>query len=257
MITHVQQILANGLMLLFGLLALQVWRRAGPVRRDPASLAWGVTAAYFIIVGGGYSTIHSVLSATVMALGKESALYQWWIPWVIPANLARGAASVVFALILLLLMVLRRRWVYRVAHAAPAVLAVSALLFTLLIRRLPGLNNMYWLGTGLAVLSTITAVVVMGALLAAVLNDGIDQLLWMALSLYALKETVSVSLFAIIAWWNLESHPEAWRFFYWGAAALAAGMGALAVRRLRMAGEGRRVPALFERVYTLRRSPVS
>jgi hypothetical protein len=34
-------------------------------------------------------------------------------------------------------------------------------------------------------------------------------------------------------------------------------MCAFAARRLRLAGEGRRVPALFERLHTLRRSPVS
>jgi hypothetical protein len=256
MMTHVQQILASSLLLLFGLLSLQVWRRAGPVRRDLAALAWGVTAAYFL-VGGGYSTGHAVLSAVAVASGKESAIFQWWGGWAIPANQARGALSVVFALILALLLVLRRRWVLRVAHAAPVVLIVSAALFTAVARQIPLLNNMYWLGTGLAVLSTLTAVLMMGVLLAAVLNDSIDQLLWIALALYTLKETVSVSLFAIIAWWNVTSSPEAWRFFYWGAAVLTAGMSALAVRRLRMAGEGRRVPALFERLYTLRRSPVS
>jgi hypothetical protein len=214
-----------------------------------------VTAAYFI-VGGGYSTGHALLSAAALAMGKESPFFKWLGSWAIEANLARGALSVVFALILLMLLVLRRRWVYRVAHAAPVVLCIAAVLFTLLALQIPGLT-MYWLGTGLALLSLATAMVMMGVLLAAVLNDGIDQLLWMALGLYALKETMSVSMFAIIAWWSLASHPDTWRFFYWSAAVLVAGMSALAVRRLRLAGEGQRVPALFERVYTLRRSPVS
>lgn len=254
MIHQVQQVLASGFLLLFGVLALRVWRRAGPVRRDRAAQAWGVTAAYFL-VSGVYSTGHAVLAAAGLAMGRDSALFHWVGSWAIAANLARSAMSVIFAVILLLLLVLRRRWVFRLAEAAPAVLAVAGVAATAAVQHTPALLTMYWLGTGMALLSMVCAVVIMGALLAAVLNDGMDQLLWLALSLFALKETVSVSLFAIIAWWSLAAHPEAWRYFYWGAAALAAGMSALAARRLRLAGEGRHVPALFERLYTLRRSP--
>lgn len=256
MIAQVQQILACGLLLLFGVLALRVWRRAGPVRRDRSAQAWGVTAAYFL-VNGVYSTGHAVLAAVGLAMGRESALLKWVGTWAIAANLARGAMSVVFATILLLLLVLRRREVFRAAQLAPVLVAATGIAATVVVQQVPVLRTMYWLGTGMALLSMVTAVVMMGALLAAVLNDGMDQLLWLALALYALKETVSVSLFAIIAWWSLAAHPEAWRYFYWGAAALAAGMSALAARRLRLAGEGRHVPALFERLYTLRRSPAS
>jgi hypothetical protein len=255
MIGQLQQILACGLLLLFGVLALRVWRRAGPVRRDLVTQAWGVTAAYFL-VNNVYSVGHSLLAALGLAMGRDSALLRWVGGWAIAANLARGVMGVVFAVILLLLLVLRRRWVFRVAQLAPLVLVVTGIAATAVAQRIPVLHSMYWLGAGLALLSMATAVVMMGALLAAVLNDGMDQLLWLALALYALKETVSVSLFAIIAWWSLAAHPEAWRYFYWGAAALAAGMSALAARRLRLAGEGRHVPALFERLYTLRRSPV-
>ena len=233
-ITVVQQLLASGFLLLFGVLALRVWRRAGPVRRDRATLAWGVTAAYFI-VSGGYSTGHAVLSGAALMAGKKSALFHWVGSWAIAANLARGAMSVIFAIVLLLVLVLRRRSVLRVTQLTPAVLVISGIVFTAVFLRLPSVLTMYWMGTGLALLSMATAVVMMGALLAAVLNDGMDQLLWLSLSLYALKETLSVSLFAIIAWWTLAAHPEAWHFFYWGCAELAAAMSSLAARRLRLA----------------------
>lgn len=252
----VQQILASGFLLLYGAIALQVWRRAGPVRRDRATLAWGVTAAYFLLTGI-FSTGQAVLATVGWSMGLQSPILRWVGTWSVAANLARGTMGVVFALILLALLVTRRRWALRTAHLAPVLLPAGLVGFTALGLRIPTLEgNFYWLGTGGAVLSTASAVILMGALLAAVLNDGIDQLLWLSLALYTLKETLSVSLFAIIAWWSVTRAPEAWYFFYWVAIALGAGMSLLAVRRLRLAGAGERVPALFERMYTLR-SPVT
>ncbi|HYW10571.1 MAG TPA: hypothetical protein VE871_01410 [Longimicrobium sp.] len=255
MIPFVQQLLSSGLLLLFGLLALQVWRRAGPVRRDRATLAWGVTAAHFLVTGV-YATGQAVLAAAGWSMGPRSALFTWVGGWSLSANVARGSISVLFALVLLVLLVLRRRWVYRVAHLSPVLLAVAVSLATAAVLRMPSINSAFGMSTACALMSTVTAMLLMGALLAAVLNDSIDQLLWLSLALYALKETLSVSLFAIVAWWSLSPSPEAWHFFFWVSAALGAGMSALAARRLRLAGKGHHVPALFERMYTLR-SPVT
>lgn len=254
-INHLQQVLASGLLLLFGVLSLRVWRRSGPARRDRAALAWSVTAAYFL-VGGGYSTGHALLSATGWGMGRNSALLRWVGTWAMTANVARGALSVLFALMLLALLVLRRRWVYPMARSATLVMAAAAVVSTVVTDWI-GVRTAYGMLTCMAVLSMLAAVVIMGALLAAVLNDSVDQLLWIALALYALKETVSVSNYAALAWWMLAPHSEVYYFLYGGAVALTTGMCFLAARRLRAAGEGRRVPALFERVYTLRRSPLS
>jgi hypothetical protein len=255
MTSQVQQVVTAVLLLLFGLLALRVWRRTGPVRRDRAALAWGLTAAYFLL-SGAYTTVHSLLAAAGRALGRESALFAWVGSWAVAANLARGVLSVVFALLLLALLVVHRRRVQRVTRAAPAVLVATAVLATAFLVRFP-LVGPYQMSSGLAVLSMLTAVVLMGALMAAVLDDSIDQLLWLALAVFALKETMSVSLFAVLAWWSLSPHAEAVHILYWGSSVLVAAMCGLAVRRLRLAGEGRRVPALFERLHALRRSPVS
>lgn len=251
MINHLQQIGAALLALLFGVLALRVWRRAGGGRRDRSTVAWGLTAAAFIVVGV-HATLHTVLSAAASAAGPDSALYRWVVGWTVAANLGRALVSVTFGVLLLAALVVHRRWVPRVARAAPAILAGTAVAATLGALRLPP-ATIYGLSTSLAVLSTVTAVVMMGALLAAVLNDSMDQLLWLALAAYALKETVSVSLFAVLAWWSMAAHVEAYRIFYWVALGLSAGMVGLAARRLRMATAGRRVPALFERLHALRR----
>ena len=255
MLSQVQQCLASGFLFLFGVLALQVSRRAGPARRDRATLAWRVTAAYFL-VGGGYSLGHAMFSAAAIAAGKDSALLAWVGSWAIAANLARGAMAVVFGAMLLALMLGRRRWVFHLAQSALlqlSLVAVAATAVCLLIN----VRTEFGLSTGLAILSMLTAVVMMGALLAAVLKDGMDQLLWLALALYALKETMSVSQMAVIAFWTVAPHVEVYYFFYGGSVVLGAGMCAFAVRRLRLADRGRRVPALFERLHALRRSPVS
>jgi hypothetical protein len=255
MMTQVQQLLASGFLLLFALLALRVWRRAGPVRHDRATLAWGMTAAYFI-VSGGYSAGHAVLAAAAISAGKGTWLMNWVGGWAVAANLARGVLSLVFAALLLALLAVPRRSVFRLAHAAPVVLAASAVVATVLMLRI-NVTTMHGMSTGLAVFSMLTAVVMMGALLVAVLNDSIDQLLWFALGLYTLKETMSVSLFAVLAWWNIAADTEAWHTFYWGAAAIAAAMCAVAARRLQLAGKGRHVPALFERLHALRHTPIT
>jgi len=254
-LTHLQQVLATGLLLAFGIVALRVWRSVGSVRQDRAALAWGMSAAYFV-VSGGYSTAHAVLSAFAQAAGRESALFRWVGSWSIAANLARGTLGMLYVAMLLTLLVLARGWVPRMARRAPLVMTVAAVVFTALARLLP-MDTIYWMATGLAVLSMVTALVMMAALLAAVLNDSLDELLWLALALYAFKETLSVSLFAIVAWWSLASDGVAWHLFYAGSVLLAAGMTALAWRRLRLAGQGRTVPALFDHLHALRRSPAS
>jgi hypothetical protein len=251
LINHLQQVGTALLALLFGVLALRVWRRAGPARRDRSTVAWGLTAAQFIVVGL-YASVHSLLSAAAWMAGRDSALFRAVGEWAVAANLGRAVVSVVFGVMLVAALVVHRRWVPRVSRAGPAVLAGTAVIATLAARRLPP-ASIYSLATSLAVLSMVTAVVVMAALLAAVLNDSMDQLLWLALAAFALKETVSVSLFAVLAWWSMAAHAEAYRIFYWLAMALTAGMAGLAARRLRMAAAGRRVPALFERLHALRR----
>lgn len=254
---HVFQVAASGSLFLFGLLALQVRRRAGPARRDRVTLAWSAATAYFL-VGGGYSAAHAALAATGALMGKDSRLYGWVGGWAIQATLGRGVVAVVFGALLLALMVMRRHQLHPLTRSIPLVLAVTAVVATAAALQVPPrLLDYFAVSTSLAVLSALTAMLIMGALLAAVLNDGMDQLLWSALALYALKETLSVSQLAVMAWWSVAPHSEVYYFFYGSGVVLGAGMCAVAVRRLRLAERGRHVPALFERLHALRRSPVS
>lgn len=255
MIAQLSQLLASSFLLLFGLLALRVVRRAGPVRRDQAALAWSLSASYFLICGG-YSALHALLSAVGWMIGKKSWLLGWVGTWSFAANLARGVVAVAFAALMLALMVGRRRQVWALARSAPLAIGGVTVVSTAVTLWID-VQTGFGLSVGLAVLGTLTAVLLMAALLAAILNDGMDQLLWLALVMYTLKEAVTVSQMAVFAWWSVAPHPEVYYIYYVTAAALGAGMCLVAVRRLQLAGAGRRVPALFERLYTQRRSPVS
>lgn len=250
---HLQQILSTVPLLLFGMLALLVWRRSGPVRRDRAALGWALTAASFLVVGS-YSTLHSLLSAAGHAIGTRSALFRLVGDWAMAANVARGVVSVVFGSLLLVLMLSGRRSGARLVSAAPAILAATAVLVTAAVGRVPiSTQYIYTFVTTLALIAGITAMVMMSALFAAIHNDGLDQLLWMALAIFTLKETMSVSFLAVLAAWTMDYAGTYLSVFYWVAAALEVCMIAVAARRLYLATGGRRVPAPFERVHAMRR----
>jgi hypothetical protein len=242
---HVQQILSSALLLLFGVLALLVWRRLGPVRRDRAALAWALTAANFLVVGV-YCSLHAMLAAVGRTMGMQSALYIFVGDWALAANLARCVTSIVFGAMLLVLMVSRRRG-GRVVAIAPHALLATALLSTVALRRIP-YPNTYAFASTIAIMTGITAVVLMAALFAAVHHDGLDQLLWLAVAAYALKETLAVSFLPVLV-----DGAIYWTIFYWLALALTACMVGLAWRRLQLANSGRRPPLAFAGVQGLRR----
>jgi hypothetical protein len=245
------QLASSVLLLAFGVQALRVWRRFGTVRRDRAALAWVVTAANFLVVGS-YATVHSLVSAAAVASGPESPLYGGVVRWSAATNAGRGIASIAFGLLLLALLVANRRFGPRIAQAAPVVLAATAVAATALGRMVP-VSIPSGLVTLMAVLNAVTAVVLMAALLAAVQNDGMDQLLWLSLAVYALKETVSVSLLAVLSFWGVANVSVYHTIFLWLQVVLTGIMVGLAARRLRLASGGRRVPALFERLPEPRR----
>ena len=250
------QAAASGFLFLFGLLALQVRRRAGPARRDRATLAWSAATAYGLS-GGGYSAVHAARAAASYVVGYGSAYGKWVGSWAIEASLARGVVAVVFGAMLLALMVMRHR-LHHLTRSMPLVLALTALVATIVVVQMPIQPSDYFgVSVSLAVLNGLTAILIMGALFAAVLNDGMDQLLWLSLALYALKETLSVSQLAVMAWWSLAPQSDVYYFFMASGVVLGAAMCAVAVRRLRLATQGRRVPALFERLYPARRAHVS
>lgn len=252
MMAHVQQILSTVPLLLFGVLALLVWRRYGPVRRDRAALGWALTASSFLVVGG-YATLHSLLGAAGHVIGKGSGLYRLVNDWALAANMARAVVSVVFGAMLLVLMVSRQRSGARMVSASPAVFSGTAVLATVALQPVRYPSSYSFLST-LAIVAGVTAIVMMAALFAAIHSDGLDRLLWLALALFTLKETMAVSFLAVMAAWTMDYAAAYFGVFYWVATVLEICMLGVAARRLYLASGGRRVPAPFERVHAMRRA---
>lgn len=251
MISHPLQIASSALILLFGVQALKVWRRFGTVRRDRPALAWKVTAASFLVVGA-YATAHSLASGVGAAVSKKSWLYLLSSDWGPAASVGRSVASILFGALLLAVMVAPRRTAPRIASTAPVWLAAAAVASTLAAQWYPYATPHDFF-TRMALCNAATAMVIMAALMAAVLNDAMDQLLWLALAAYALKETVSVSLLAVMAFWGMAHVKTYFLILFWMQVGVGILMAALAARRLHLAGGGRRVPVIFERLQGLRR----
>ncbi len=258
--TALEQIASTAPLLLFGLLALGVWRRLAPDRdhatlgpaRDRATLAWGLTAANFLIVGT-YATTHSIVSALAIAMGRDSWAWELARYWALPANAGRDAATMAYGTMLLGLMTLDRRAGLRIVAVAWRVLLAVAVAGTVAARVSLPHDAFHAHFTLQAVLFAATAVVLMAALVAAVLNDGLDQLLWAALTVYALKQVVTVSLVGMMAWWTVAPQGGAMTIMYWTGIVVGVVTVALAARRLQLAARGRRVPGVFEWLDSLRR----
>lgn len=234
----------------FGLLALRVSRRAGR-NRDRALAAWEPTAFCFTVVGA-YGVAHALL-CIFAAYAKSPAFRRVFLEWYHAANTGRALAIVAYAVVLAALLAGRRRWVLRLSANSLPLFAAAAVAGTLAGRWLDNGSSsqqMAQLGT----LGGVTVLVLLCTLLMAVVNDGLDQLLWFALAAYTLKETMQVSMFAIIAWWSSNTSGAVVEAFYVLNALVLVGMVVLARRRLRLAAAGRHVPALFERIHARRHS---
>ncbi len=248
MLPILQQLLIVTLTLAFGVLAVTTWRESRTSTRAAPGAAWAVTGGYFSVIGA-YSMVQAVLMASARQAGPGTPVYAVAIGWGPAANMGRAVAALVFAALLALAVVRssvlpRGPGPLRITVAAVSATAAAATLGAKWLHD----GSIHQHASALAVLSTLLAVSLMGVLLAALVRDTLDRILWIALAAYALKEVLNVSLLSILAWWSLAPKPlTSLRIFYWLAIVVTLGMCLLAMRRLALARAGRPVPALFER----------
>ncbi|HEU0016450.1 MAG TPA: hypothetical protein VFQ45_22410 [Longimicrobium sp.] len=253
MLLLVLQVASALLTLAFGAMAVRVMRLAGR-NRDRALAAWEPTAFAFLLAGT-LLLAQALWAAAAIRAGAGSGTLDTYLAWAQPLNVGRGALTVAYAAVLAALVVGGRRWALRLSARSLPVFGTAATVGTLAGRllddRTPN-GQMAQLG----VLGAVTVLVLLGVLLAAVTNDGLDQLLWFALAAYTLKETMQVSLFALIAWWTPGSSRAVTYGFYALALLVLVIMAVLGARRVRMAAARQHVPALFEHIHA-RRSPAT
>lgn len=239
------------LILLFGGMAVLAWLRLGEDRWGKAQAAWLVTGVCFTVLGvlGG---AQNVASSAARRAGSGSSFYTLYIEWYAAGNIGRSVGVAAYAVMLAALVAAAPGRARRAAHAAFAVTGAALLAGTAAGALNRGMS-LHTQMTALAVLTTATVVALMVALLLGVVNDGMDLLLWLAVAAFTLKETLSVSLTAILAWWETARASEAALLYCWINVLGMAAAVLLARIRLRRASERRYVPALFERLHAMRR----
>lgn len=244
-----QQLAFALLTLLFGILASGVVRHSGSRPPGRQEVAWRITAAYFVLIGG-YAVVHSVFAIFAVRAGQDSTIYAHVVRWVGPANVGRAITGVAFALLVLHAQVRRPGGGRITAQAVPLLLltAVGATVAADVLRS----DGMLWQASMLALWATVMALLLFPALLLALMWDGMDEVLWLALTAYVLKEVLSVSLWAMVAWRPRGAASGMLQMFYWVNLVVMLGMCIAAAWRLRQAAAGRRVPSLFERVRAIR-----
>jgi hypothetical protein len=204
------------LTLAFAALSLGVARRTPPpLAAEAHRAAWRLTGAAFAVCG---------------AHALAAALASW-------AGVSLPDGDAVRAPLLLVYGVALLRVVWRpgAGWGTAAWLAPAAAL-------LPGTTAPWWRGwlplapatmaVAAGVAQAAAVVLLLAVLLAALLRDAVDQLLWVAVALFALRTAAGAGLPPLRA-------PAL-------SAAVLAAMVALAARRLALARRGARVPPLLE-----------
>jgi hypothetical protein len=248
--TAVQQVAVALLTFGFGLLAVCVARRAPPESAGRPGLGWRITGTYFLLIGA-FSFVQSVVSVFAVRAGEASEIYAFAVRWGAPANVARSLATIAFAALLLYAQTGGRERARSASRASLPLLLCLVVVATYAADR-PGLAVFHLHASALAVLGAVISVFLLAALLLALARDGMDEVLWLALTAYAMKEVLSVSLFSIMAWVHGAAGGGTVRLFYSISFWVMLGMCLAAAWRLRQAAAGRRVPSLLDRVRTVR-----
>ncbi|HEY0038554.1 MAG TPA: hypothetical protein VGB66_17785 [Longimicrobium sp.] len=245
------QTVNTALTLLFGILAVQAWRHMGAGRWRKLEAGWLVTGACFVFVGvfGGVQTL---AATAALRAGPGSPLYRTYLEWSPAGNIGRGVGIAAYGVMLAALLSARPERVRQVSLGALWVIGGSIVAGTTA-AALYGTIDTHTQMTAMAVLATAAVLLLLLALLLGVMNDGMDLLLWMAVAAHTIKETLVVSLMAILAWSERGRAMEAALMFYWINVGVGIVVSLLAQVRLRRAIENRHVPALFERLHALRR----
>lgn len=243
MITAVLQCAVAVLKLCFGAAALRV------ARLTPAegarSTAWMVVGLACAVAGVN-GVLHSGWAMWALLEGPGATLYGSYLAWAPAVNYSRHAIMLLMAAVLLFLPMLDRLPRPTLVRAGLAVLLAAAAAGA-------------WMGAGsgtpdwlehfvaTAALDAVEMLLLFGALLTALVQGTMDRLLWVALTVYATRQSLNVLSFSAIAW---EGVPDAWSPSPVHIAAtgtvLWAVLLALALRRLALAGRGQRSPALLE-----------
>lgn len=239
------QAISTLLSLAFGLVSLGIARK---VARNGSGqqMVWLLTGSAFF---GVYlvKAVQNVFGTFAFFAGRDTPLWNLYLAWAPALNHSRTVAFVCFFVCLAWMPAYEARgaghaWLWR---------SLAAVLAGILAGGLIGAGEGALVGSthlrASSILDSVELVVALGVLFTLLIRDGIDRLLWIALSLYALR--LALNAVWLSAMMGID-HPAVWapapeqmQFYRIAVGAL---MLFVVLRRLNLANQGVAVPALFE-----------
>jgi hypothetical protein len=213
---------------------------------DPRAVraSWWMTAGCFGLITA-IALVQTAGSLAALTGGRGSVAWDLYVAWIPAGNYARSLPIIPFAVLLLAVAIHPRnggRYV-GVTLGLCALFAVLGIGVGML--EGPYVSSVHL--SRIALISGVSVILLLAALLVATATDSYDQLLWLILGMYALKEALSVSLLSLMAWREFSRLVPPAALFQMTLAAWLV-MVALSARRYHHAVKKRPVPALFERV---------
>jgi hypothetical protein len=232
-----------------GILSMMIGRRSTGARIHRQ--AWLLVGWTFLVLGG-IGSLQAVLSIWAASAGTGAAIWSQYLVWAPGMNYARGLITPAFAVGLILLALPRGE--RRLRAYLPFAFGVAVAL-GLVVGHLEGPLGATNHFSRQAVLTAGTVIVLFAALLLAAATDAVDRLLWLAVTIFTIKQALSVSLLSILAWMAFDSAIRPVTFYAMHATALGLVL-LLVLRRYQLARQHREVPALFEPVSAVRKHRV-
>ncbi len=245
MTTLLLQCLVAVLTLAFGMMALEVARRA-PDAPELHRAAWVLTGTVFTILGIN-SAIHNCIAAPwAYFAGKGSAELKLYMLFSPVANHSRGFLMLAYGA--MMIGIVR---VSRLAGRHVGRLAVLVGVVSMIVGGVVGFREGSLIRATHYTATTVTdaaeLILLLGALFVGIVWNTTDRLLWGALVIFTVHELLDVPWFSAMAWADV---PGAWRpsprYLHLYASVAYLLMIVATDRRIRLARRGVRVPGLFE-----------
>jgi hypothetical protein len=245
MLTLLMQCLVAILTIVFGIVALQAARRV-PGRSDLHRDAWWLTGAVFTILG--ISTFLQLCIGAPWAYfsGVGTPVYDAYIRVAPIGNHSRGFLVLAYGAMMAGLTLIRRAFPrhFGTLVFVTSFAAMSAGAFVGW-REGPLVQVTHWTAT--AISDSAELIFLLAALFIGVVWNTTDRLLWVALVIFTAHELFDVAWYSALAWSDV---PGAWRpsptYIHLYASVAYLLMIVLAVRRVRLARKGIKVPGLIE-----------
>lgn len=243
MLTLWLQVAVSVLSVTFGIAALLIARGSHDFP-EPHRKTWTTVALAFLL-GGASNVMQNAGAVWAFIAGPASSVWAEYLLWAPVGNHSRAFLRVAMAAALLGVASI---WIRARIQRRELLLLFGGAMFTgALNGRGEGAISAGVHFSSVAVLNTIEVSVILPALFVGMVHSTMDRLLWAALGVYAVRQTLNVISFSALAWLDV---PGTWTPHPAHAQAIGVAcyviMIGIAVHRLQLAQRGLAVPSLLE-----------